>query len=324
MTELLKRIKRKILKIKNQYRDKHTLKKAFDSEFPRKGIKQTELNILLLSHSLEKGMGIDNPKIGFGQEKAKKLLDAIAAFTLCVKVPKSSYVYNEGMSVLGQYIKFTMDSGCEVTELEKNYRELLNCYGCDVQNAGYEYVDVAALYDRVDLNASLRFLASRRSIRSYEKRPVEGDVVEKVLAAAASAPSACNRQPVKVYWTNTDTEVEKISKLIPGNKGFEDKIPNWAIVAVDRNMFGEQECLQWYLNGGIYAAHLVLSFHAFHIGACIFQMPIVWKYIQEIKEIAGIPKHYAIACIIGFGYPKEKVKCLCATRKSASEYGIRF
>lgn len=38
-------------------------------------------------------------------------------------------------------------------------------------------------------------LTSRRSIRSYKPKPISKEVIERLLAAASSAPSAHNRQP---------------------------------------------------------------------------------------------------------------------------------
>ncbi len=39
----------------------------------------------------------------------------------------------------------------------------------------------------------------RRSVRAYREEPVEQDKLDRVLEAARRAPSAANRQPVKLY-----------------------------------------------------------------------------------------------------------------------------
>lgn len=46
-----------------------------------------------------------------------------------------------------------------------------------------------------DLDQILALIAQRRSVRSFEPRPVESAVLEKLLQAAHWAPSAHNRQP---------------------------------------------------------------------------------------------------------------------------------
>ena len=42
---------------------------------------------------------------------------------------------------------------------------------------------------------TLEAISTRRSVRKYEDRPVPEELVQKLLAAAMSAPSARNQQP---------------------------------------------------------------------------------------------------------------------------------
>jgi nitroreductase len=42
-------------------------------------------------------------------------------------------------------------------------------------------------------------IASRRSVRAYERTPVSREKLERILEAARQAPSAANRQPWKMY-----------------------------------------------------------------------------------------------------------------------------
>ncbi len=288
------------------------------------GYDRNEVNLLLLAHSLEKGMGIEKPCKGFGQEKAAQLVNEIYTYASRVEQPTLKYVYNEAMSVLEKYIQFSVDSGVDVSVLAADYQKLLEQYGAESIRAGYSEIETDTLYESIDTESARYFMTSRHSIRSYENRPVSAVEMDKILAVASTAPSACNRQPIKIFWTNTPDSVSRMSEYIPGNKGFEDAIPNWAIVTADRAKFGEQEVLQWYVNGGIYVAHLVQAFHAYGIGSCIFQIPIGLDHAEDIREIAGIPNHYAIVCAVGFGYPKQTVKCLAAARKPTNEYGIQF
>ncbi len=141
---------------------------------------------------------------------------------------------------------------------------------------------------------------------------------------ANHAPSACNRQPVKVYITNELSMVDKVSSLIPGNIGFEDEVPNWVIVTVDRRMFGTNEVLQWYVNGGIYLSYLVEAMHAYHIGSCIFQIPLTHPNSQKLYKLISIPKNEAIIAGVGFGYAKSKNKFLSATRRPVDEVCNKF
>lgn len=60
----------------------------------------------------------------------------------------------------------------------------------------------------LDIEQTEHFLRSRRSIRTYRRKPIPKDVLEKALALAACAPTGSNRQQVKwlVFYDQKDVE----------------------------------------------------------------------------------------------------------------------
>jgi nitroreductase len=286
------------------------------------GTDSNELNLLLLTHSLEKGMGIDHPRKGYGKEKAAALIHEAEVFAESDKIPWLSYAFNEALSVLDAYLAFSKQNGVQVDELEKAYMELCGHISFAKYPVGYEYYQPAL--DGWSEAEIERFFYGRHSIRSYKDEPVSDEVMEKVLSLAGTYPSACNRQPVKVYWTSGRESVSRIDGCIPGNKGFEKSIPNYAIIAVNRELFNAGETIQWYINGGIYTSFFILALRTYGIGRCVFQLPLRWEKLPEIRKVASIPDSYATVCAVGFGYPKENIKRLCATRKPITETSSKF
>lgn len=279
-----------------------------------------EINLLLLAHSLEKGMGLPSPKLNFGFKKALSLLELLEHYVSEGR-DINRYAFIESLSVLDAYIAFT-DNDCTA------YSDRLQLLRNQLKNkniAGYhEIADMSDIYKKIDVEQIDYFIRSRHSIRSYEKIAVDDDLFCKVLTMTSYAPSACNRQPVKVYWSSVSKTVKRVNELIPGNQGFEDEIPNWAIVTADRKMFGAGEPLQWYVNGGIYLSYLVEALHAFRLGSCIFQIPATHKNTAELRRLAGIPDKEAVVAAVGFGYPKKENKFLAAARRPVNEILVRF
>ena len=277
-----------------------------------------ELNLLLLAHSLEKGMSLPAPSSGFGYNKAIALLNELELYRK-EGLNEDRYAFLESLSVLGSYMSFTDN---DMTPFEKRYRALSE--GKKLPKSGFDTVNMDAIYSGLDLEQNQYFIRSRHSVRSYEKRSVDAETLRKVLELVSCAPSACNRQPVKVYVTVEHEKVKAVSALIPGNKGFEDEVPNWAIVTVDKGMFNLGEPLQWYINGGIYLSYLIESFHVYHIGSCIFQIPASHSNTPAIRRVAAIPKNEAIIAAIGFGYAKRENKFISATRRPVDEVLVMF
>lgn len=66
---------------------------------------------------------------------------------------------------------------------------------------------------KLDLEQN-QYIQSRHCVWSYEKRFADAEM--KVIELASCAPSACNRQPVKVFVTTDPERVKAVSMLIPG------------------------------------------------------------------------------------------------------------
>lgn len=96
-------------------------------------------------------------------------------------------------------------------------------------------------------------------MRMFSNKEISIDYIEQIIQIANKAPSACNRQPAKVYFVKDKDKVNSVDFLITGNHGFEGKIPCYAILAEDRAYFTGEEEFQWYINGGIYLSYLTLA-----------------------------------------------------------------
>lgn len=303
------------LKVNNVLRE--TKKEIFGTS---EGNAELERNILLLAHSLEKGMSIPSPRPKFGLQKAKTLLllleQSAGDRRICGR-----YAYIESASVLDTYLNFTDN---DVADLKRRFDRIKLILKKE-NPAGAIHIDsMNSLYEKLDFPAIDYFLRSRHSIRSFVNRAVEEETVDNAIALALRAPSACNRQPEKVHWTSDPSKVRVMNELVPGNKGFEDQVPNWAIVTEDRSLFGANETFQWYVNGGIFLAYLVNAFHAYKIGSCIFQLPVAYEKMDEIRQLAHIPANETIIAAVGFGYAAEKNKFVTADRRPVDELTQRF
>lgn len=62
----------------------------------------------------------------------------------------------------------------------------------------------------------LRFLRARRSLRTYQRRPVSEDLLAQLLEAATWAPSAHNRQPWRFVIIREQARKEKLARAMGG------------------------------------------------------------------------------------------------------------
>ncbi len=286
-------------RVANSVLNRRAFKKAISVE--KNGIAATDESYwsrqaLLLAHSLEKGMSMPNIRAGFGENKASDLADIILS-----NESLDSYARSEAKSVLYSYVCYR-DSSCDPLSTDLRDR-LMSASAQELVSGSLPYD--AGYFSRDGMDA-MQLLSKRRSVRSFKSDKVSNEQMNLVGAFVASSPSACNRQPWRIRWTCDDTKIQRIDELVPGNRGFEGQIPNWAVLSCDRGMFGTGEAFQWYVNGGIALAYFVEGLYLLGMDSCIFQLPVADSCVPTLKELLGIEEGDAVIAAIGFGISDEE------------------
>ncbi|MGC8816398.1 MAG: nitroreductase family protein [Candidatus Hadarchaeum sp.] len=137
----------------------------------------------------------------------------------------------------------------------------------------------------------------RRSIRSYERRPVPRDKIEKILEAARLAPSAKNVQPWYFVVVTDDEKREKIAK----SGRFAGFIKEAPVVIVG---CGDTKASpKWHVvDVSIAMQNMVIAATAEGLGTC-------WVGSFDellVKDILKIPEHYKVVALLALGYPRKK------------------
>ena len=266
--------------------------------------------ILLLSHSIEKGMSIPNKRLNFGEEKALDLYKQLKNYNGI-----DEYAIKEGYSILSCYIDYRKRNGLSdlgiiiPPEIKK------------IQAGSYKVKREELLYD---YKKFVELCDVRHSVREYADKFVEFNDILKAVDIAKKSPSACNRQMIKIYTTDDINANRELSKIIPGNNGFKDQTARYLFLVSDRNAFDFYEIDQWYLNGGIFVAYLQLALTSLNIGSCIYQWPKIKKLEKKAKKILNIPKNEIIVSVISVGYYKETFEVLSSTRKKSEDFIVKI
>ena len=144
------------------------------------------------------------------------------------------------------------------------------------------------------MNAALENILTRNSVRSFEKRPVEEEVLKQVMQAAVSAPTAMNRQTFEfVVIENPDVIAElakEVGKVI-GNEAYNFYEPAALVLAANdrESRHGEADCTCAMEN-------ILLAAHALGLGA-------VW--IDQLRGNSDVPGIRAL--LTRFGLPEKDI-----------------
>lgn len=140
---------------------------------------------------------------------------------------------------------------------------------------------------------------SRYSVRSFSDREVEDEKLKIILEAANVAPTACNRQPYRIYVLKSEEAIEKlkaVSKFVFGSKTV-------LMIAADRNLEWKNPLTNKYRTGeidcSIVCTHMMLQAWELGIGSC-------WVGYYDPDLVAkqfDLPENEQIIALLSLGYP---------------------
>ena len=270
--------------------------------------------ILLVVHAIEKGLGIKNTRLGFGTKKINDLLSFLKEWERNgFSLKDYSYIY--AINVLKIYICYHDKQEFNTPFIEQLRLFVNNRTVTEIESGFKTYNND---FDRKDL---ISLITNRHSIRDYNEREVTREEILKCIKLALTAPSACNRQPSKCYFSMDKLKIEKIGELVPGNTGF-NKVNNYLVITADISAFGIQEYSQWMTNAGIFITYLSLILEYNNINNCILQWADVNNSDKSMRSLLGIPKNEQIVAAISVGYANPNCKILQSKRKSVEEICI--
>lgn len=112
---------------------------------------------------------------------------------------------------------------------------------------------------------TLDVILTRRSIRKYKKQPISNDIIQKLLKAAVSAPSAGNQQPWHFLIIDDRKILNVIQTFHPSAKILTEA-DKAILVCGDLNL--EKFKGYWMIDCAAATENMLLAAHAQGLGAC--------------------------------------------------------
>ena len=151
----------------------------------------------------------------------------------------------------------------------------------------------------------LKFAAERYSVRSFESKHLEQEVVDKILACGHIAPTGCNYQPQRILVLNTDASIEALK----GCTKCHFNAPTAMLVCYDKNDSWVRKydgALSAPVDASIVTTHMMLMAHSLGVGCC-------WVMHFDpvaMRETFHIPESVIPTALLVMGYPAKDAKPL--------------
>jgi nitroreductase len=163
----------------------------------------------------------------------------------------------------------------------------------------------------------------RRSVRWYQQKEVDFELITKAVEIASFAPSACNRQAYKFLFCNKKDITTKIAKCADGTSGYAENIPSIIIVIGDLSAYEyEKDRHLIYIDSSLASMQLMLALVTLGLSTCPINWPDLKLNEKKLRKIIKLKDHEKIIMFISVGYPDVK-SYIPFSQKKKSKYLLK-
>ncbi|MCP4647096.1 MAG: nitroreductase family protein [bacterium] len=159
-------------------------------------------------------------------------------------------------------------------------------------------------------------IISRRSVRSYQDKPVPEEDIQKLLKAGAMAPSAMNKQPVRFIVITNKEQIRELSDKVKGKTGILGlgaKLAERAKVKEDLIFYGAPllillvgDAEDWTkIDCALAAQNMMLRGYDLGLGSCYIGFMNLLGDDRETLRSLGVKDDQSLYCPLIFGYPTQ-------------------
>lgn len=144
----------------------------------------------------------------------------------------------------------------------------------------------------------------RRSVRWFLPKPVPRELIDKAMAIAAQAPSACNRQPFIFRIFDEPELVRKVASIPYGVIGYEHQIPVIVVIVGQlRHFFDARDRHLIYIDGALAAMSFMLALETLGLSSCCINWPDIPEREKKMAELLKLEPDERPVMLIALGWP---------------------
>jgi nitroreductase len=262
-------------------------------------------------HSIEKGLSLPEPRPGFGQPVVANLLKTLKNYIEKYGIDPEA---GHGIEILREYRSFH-GAGQHFPALDEIDQFLKSITTSFRDKVGSKTISRAEILKGIEKNDFRTFVETRHSIRDFADEPVPVQKITEALELSLKTPSACNRQPWKVYLLQ-DRLKERALDIQGSCRGFRSMIDKVLLITSTLSYFNNDERHEAFIDGGMFAMSLIYALHAKGIGSCSLNAAFDWKRENELRRLSAVPENEALIMLVAIGNLKEKFNVARSVRVS--------
>lgn len=278
------------------------------------GIRKRDYRAVKIYHRLEKSLSFRARKLNSGAEAIFALSNLFREKEFDAKKP--GYQERIAVTVMSDFLQEMQSSDPRISEARSLCHELKSIKSDD--GGAFSYTQEELHAGR--LESPEQFFMSRYSVRDFQDKPVDHNLIKRALKLAMKSPSVCSRQAWHVYHIDKRELIDKALSFQNGNRGFGHEIPCLLILTADLSAFDTaSERYQHWIDGGMFSMSMVLALHSLGLGSCCLNWskgPVDDIRLRKALEIQG---PHSVLMMLAVGYANDSLKVCCSARRPAEE-----
>ncbi len=147
-------------------------------------------------------------------------------------------------------------------------------------------------------NEGIKLLKTRRTIRTFDYRPIKDEILTEIFEACRYCMSARNRQPWKFYVIRNKELIKKVANECTTGQ-FAANAPVLVALVGDTKIQPN-----WHIQDlSFMALQLALAAWTYGIGTCF--IGIIHR--DNVKKLLGIKEEDFLLTVLPLGYPKRAI-----------------
>jgi len=146
----------------------------------------------------------------------------------------------------------------------------------------------------------------RHSVRSYQRKNVEPEILNRLCEAGMMAPSAHNAQPWQFLVLTSEQKRQAVSQM-SAHARFAGDAPALIIVLLDERRITERHT-KWQQDLAAATQNILLECVNHGLGGCWLGLYPDQQRISLIREVLDIPVMYTPFSVVALGYPLQRGK----------------
>jgi len=274
--------------------------------------------IIMAYHVLEKGLTMPRRRLDFGHAAVLNLIGLIRDFEN--RFGSGEDQVDHAVGCVKEYLELHVSAGWDMSKDDVFWSEVKSFCQEHKDVPASKQIETTREQFFANNEASFPiFAASRHTSRHYEG-VVDIGRVKAAVQLAMTAPSACNRQFVKVYCVSNHETRDKLLSLQNGNRGFGSDADKLLVITADLsgNRWAEERN-DIYTNAGIFAMNLCYALHYNKVSHCILNWSVSPENDTAAHRLLHVPDNEVMILILFCGNAPDKFMIAMSPRKSIDD-----